>query len=657
MRRGAAAWWMPLLLLAAPLLGLAPSHRDLAGFFAPIREHTAAELRAGRAPWLNQANGCGEAWFANPETGVLYPPHWIYLAVPLDWGLTAEIALHLTWLSLGAGLLARRLGADAHGRVVAEATAFVAGPVLAMVGVVNNLDALAWVPWMVLAAVAGGRRALPLLALATAAGWLAGEPQVWALGVALCLLARPGLRAVAGLGLGLGLVAVQLAPFLVWVGEGDRGPAAAAALRGALDPLGWMGTLHPELARGAGGGMVFAESLFVGAPLLLLVVLGLGRRWWILAVAGAMGALATLPTIGGGAVYHLLTLGLVRYPARFALLAVAVLLPLVGPGWVRFAAGEGRRLGAVLALAALVLCALRPTPMGWLAAGVPALVLLAASVGEERRWLPGAAVVAGIGGALLAGWPMLELRPSEVVTSRETAWQEATGGRLYTRPENEEVSRRLAVGGVAARLWPVGYVNLGTGVELLRSHAPVVHQRVVEHLAEIDRGPSARWWLDAAAGRWVLLSGAPEIAGLEVEVRRRGLLLVRNRRSQAIVATAESAPDPLRPRRGLPGMVSLRRSPSAVHAVTRTHREGHLWVSLAPVTGWRWWLDGIQVRLAQGPGILQWTDLPAGVHRLEGRYRPPLLWPAGIASVLAAVAVGLLMVGAVRSDHRRAGPA
>jgi hypothetical protein len=509
---------------------------------------------------------------------------------------------------------------------------------------------------MVLAATTGGRRAPPLLALATAAGWLAGEPQVWAVGVVLSVLARPGLRVVAGLGLGAGLVAVQMAPFLAWVAEGDRGPAADAAVRGALHPFGWAGALHPELATGAGGDMVFAESLFVGAPLLLLVVLGLGRRWWILAVAGAMGILATLPAIDGGHVYHLLTLGLVRYPARFALLAVAVVLPVVGPGWMRFASGEGRRLGVVLALAALALCALRPTPMGWLAAGVPALVLLAASLGEHRGWLSGAAVAAGVGGAVLAGWPMLELRPSEAVTRRATAWPEATGGRLYTRPESENVSRWLAAGGAAARLWPVGYVNLGTGVELVRSHAPVLNHRLVEHLAEIDRGPSARWWLDAASARWLLLSDAPEIEGLEVEVRRRGLILVRNRRSLATVATSLGPPDPRRPRRALSGMVSLRRSPSAVHAVTRTHREGHLWVSLAPVAGWRWWLDGKEVRLAQGPGILQWTPLPAGVHRLDGRYRPPLLLPASVVSVLAAGAIGLMMVGPVRSDGRHAGP-
>ena len=74
-------WWVPLLLALAPLAGRTPAHRDLIDFFAPMRAETARMLSTGSAPWLNQANGCGEAWFANPETGVLYPPAWLHLVL------------------------------------------------------------------------------------------------------------------------------------------------------------------------------------------------------------------------------------------------------------------------------------------------------------------------------------------------------------------------------------------------------------------------------------------------------------------------------------------------------------------------------------------------------------------------------------------------
>ena len=170
-------WWVPLLLALAPAAGLAPAHRDLVDFFAPMRATTAAMLRSGEPPWLNLANGCGEAWFANPETAVLYPPAWLHLVLPAPWALSLEIALHLAWLSLGVGLLARHLGVGPLGRRVAEAAAWSAGPVVFSVGVLNNLETLAWAPWMVLAARAEGARSVALVAGATALGWLGGEPN------------------------------------------------------------------------------------------------------------------------------------------------------------------------------------------------------------------------------------------------------------------------------------------------------------------------------------------------------------------------------------------------------------------------------------------------------------------------------------------------
>ena len=38
-------WWVPLLLLLAPLLGRVPEPRDVPGFFAPIRSATSAGVR------------------------------------------------------------------------------------------------------------------------------------------------------------------------------------------------------------------------------------------------------------------------------------------------------------------------------------------------------------------------------------------------------------------------------------------------------------------------------------------------------------------------------------------------------------------------------------------------------------------------------------
>ncbi len=163
-------WWVPLLLALAPVVGLSPAPRDILDFFAPMRAMTASSLSAGVMPWLNLANGCGEAWFANPETAVLYPPAWVHLILPPVWAMALEIGLHLAWLSLGVGLVAHHLGAGPLGRSVAETAAWSVGPVIFTVGVLNNLETLAWVPWMVLAARVPGHRTTVLVAITTASG-------------------------------------------------------------------------------------------------------------------------------------------------------------------------------------------------------------------------------------------------------------------------------------------------------------------------------------------------------------------------------------------------------------------------------------------------------------------------------------------------------
>jgi len=633
-------WWAPLLLALAPAMGYLPAHRDLIDFFAPMRRATAEMIATGTAPWLNLANGCGEAWFANPETAVLYPPAWLHLVLPGPWAMTLEIALHLALLSLGAGLLARDLGASRYGRLVAEAVAWSAGPILVTVGVLNNLETLAWLPWMVLAARLDDRRSAPLLAAATAMAWFGGEPQVWAVGVVLVIgMTRARGPAMVSLTLGVAIVSVQLVPFLVWVAEGDRGPSAAAwALRGALAPADWSGLLAPRAAL-RGGHMVYAESLFLGAPVLVCALLGGWRRKWVLAVVAVLGLLATLPEIGGGGIFLAITGGLVRYPSRFALIGLAVLLPLVGIGADEWLAGKGRWLAAAISGVTLVVCAMGSHPWRWWVAGIPAALTLVAAFTPSVRILRSAVLVVGIMGMITAGWSLLELRPTRDLRTTAPTWPEATNGaRVYTPAPAADVMRWLATGLGPRRLWPVGYLNLEDGLTLARTDAPVANGRLAEHLAIADEGPSRRWWLNALGAQWVILPAAeaPPKA-MEVVREKGGMQLFRNLDALPLVSLADLPPDSNLQWRRAGEVNGLELEANRCAATTIAPRAGWLWVSLAPVQGWRWRLDGRDVDLKQGSGIVQYLEVPAGRHWLEGRYRPPGLLPAALFSTAAVL--------------------
>jgi len=630
-------WWVPLLLLAAPALGMMTAPRDVLDYFLPMRALSAEHLPWHDPAWINLANGCGEAWFANPQTGMLYPPHWLYALLPPAWAVTIEVALHLALLSLGVGLLAARWGADVWGRCVAEAAAWSCGPVVVSVGVVNNLDTLCWIPWVVLAALGRGRPAVAWTAVAAALAWLGGEPQIWALGMVLAVgTATVQWRAVAGVGLGMALVAVQLVPFAFWVLEGDRGMAAAAStLDGALSPASWWGLVVPGMVEATGGDFVYSSSLFFGAPLLACGLIGAVKRRWCLLPVVALGVLATLPTLGGGAVYTALTRGLVRYPARFAMVGMACLLPLVGLGVGRWRRGEGNIIAGVVGGLTVVLClAIARTWPQWLIAALPAMVLVVAAATPRTRWLRDASLVLGVIAAAAAAVPLLGLQAEEETAA--SPWSEARGPeRSYTPPVASGLRGWMATGMTPRQLLQVGYLNLEHGSSSVRTYAPLAHAKLTEHVGAAGRGPAHRWWLDVLGARWVVLQlGHTPEAMLKVR-RLGGLWLYRNLGAAPLLTVASRPPSPTRPWKGVGAVVVLTRRTNRVTARVATPREGWTWVSLAPVTGWTWRLDGIEVELEDGAGIVQAVRMPRGCHVLEGVYRPPALRVAMGVSLLA----------------------
>ncbi len=242
-------------------------------------------------------------------------------------------------------------------------------------------------------------------------------------------VARSRIRAVAGVALGTLVVAVQMVPFMFWVLEGDRGPQAAAwALRGAVTPADWSGLLVPGLPADPDR-MIYAESLFFGAPLVVCGLLGAWRRKWLLAAAVMLGFLATLPELGGGGIFLALTGGLVRYPSRFALVGLALLLPMIGPGAEKWIEGQGRWLAAAVATVTLILCIVGSHPLWWLVAGIPAALMMAGAAFSAWRGVRVVALVGGMVGAVIAALPLVGLQPVDSLTIHRPPWPEAADGR------------------------------------------------------------------------------------------------------------------------------------------------------------------------------------------------------------------------------------
>src|SRR5438128_257509 len=119
--------------------------RDHTGYFQPMRWFTSVELRAGHLPLWNPYSASGEPWLANPQTGVFYPPTWIFLVLPFATAYVIFLIFHLALLGCGAFLLFSRIG-SARGAFVGAVILMLCGPTLSMIDISNNLTTFAWIP-------------------------------------------------------------------------------------------------------------------------------------------------------------------------------------------------------------------------------------------------------------------------------------------------------------------------------------------------------------------------------------------------------------------------------------------------------------------------------------------------------------------------------
>ena len=350
---------------------------DLYGYFYVNVLYALRAVAAGGQGLLwNPLQACGQPFFANGLTGLLYPPHWLFVAFGPDTGLEAVTILNLTIGALGAYALVRELGLS-HAAAIAAAFAFSGGNTALLLNAWSPMHAgpYVWFPAALfccerlLKAVTLGR----IVALATVLmlALLPGFPQtvvylymliglrvVWA----LIAQERPQpLHRLAGVAAALALPpligAVQFLPALEFARESIRSTAPVPA---QVEGITWQGLRKTLMIRQA------TRVPFLPVTLALAVAAlatGRGRRspaWFYAAAAVLCFSLAfpASPTYSLGQVSVGNLFGRPQrflWPVDFCLsVLVAYGVELLGVGSV---AGRWRRAAGV-ALAASVALAL-----------------------------------------------------------------------------------------------------------------------------------------------------------------------------------------------------------------------------------------------------------------------------------------------------------
>jgi hypothetical protein len=309
-----------ILILVAPFVLMAPVW--LAGKaiywgtpstqFVPWWWQAWQTLQSGELPLWNPLVGMGAPLFANYQSALLYPPTWIYFGLAaigglsaMAWGQAILVALHLAWAGWGMGLLIRRFGKSELAQTVGGLAFGLSGYLVARAHFLSINAAVAWLPWILLAAYdlvhyPRNKRALLRLALLLALQWLAGHAQIawytllltiawtafWAWQTGRCQsLGRSAVRfGMAGL-LAFGLSAAQLLPTAEYLLNSQRATQVDFTRSATYSFWPWrlIGLVAPNFfgnpAQGNynGYGNFWEDAIYVG---LLPLLLAIAAIWW-----------------------------------------------------------------------------------------------------------------------------------------------------------------------------------------------------------------------------------------------------------------------------------------------------------------------------------------------------------------------------------------
>ena len=149
--------------------------------FYPWREYAFDLLRAGQLPLWNSLNGAGTPLFANYQSSLLYPFSWIGFVLPLAQTMSIVAVLHLFIAGWGMWRFTGELKFSSLGSGVSALAFGMTAYLVARLGTYPVVQAAAWLPWMLWAALrileTGRPRSAGLLAIFTALLLLAGHAQ------------------------------------------------------------------------------------------------------------------------------------------------------------------------------------------------------------------------------------------------------------------------------------------------------------------------------------------------------------------------------------------------------------------------------------------------------------------------------------------------
>ncbi len=352
--------WLPDLVLIK---------RDAYRFFLPLKQYMVERLSNGELPQWFPYEGLGRPFIGVPVTGVFHPFSLLYLVLSGPDAYRLSTLLSCLIGALGAFALGRMLGYSRLGALISGLAFVLSGYVVSLTENIVYLYSVCLFPLFCAAlekALKGSLGWLVALSLLWATVFLNGDMQTgyyygfialaWAVARAPQSWPRAAGRVALSAVLTAILAGIQLGPAFAVFLESNRAQAESfhwQALYWATHPFRLLtivaspvgGEAHPAFVShlffgtrlAGGGGDLWAESVYLGVPVLGLAMLG---AWYrrdlrILTILGGLALLLALGRKGGlyEVFYHVVPLwSAFRYPERLMGIVAFAACMLAGAG-------------------------------------------------------------------------------------------------------------------------------------------------------------------------------------------------------------------------------------------------------------------------------------------------------------------------------------
>ena len=231
---------LPTIILAgAWRLGGASALEDDLLYYLPIRAYIGERVAAGEFPLWNPLVGMGTSIAADPQSGLWYPPTYLFAVLPARVAYPLNIILHFALAGWGMYRFLRASGRDWQAAFLGALAFEFCGFLVAHRVHLTMLQAVAWIPWILFGwrrfADTGRYRHFALASLAFGLQMLVQHTQISIMtaiivtGYVMFMLlpVRTSLwwRYPLGMTLGAGIGAVQTLPTLAQLGASGRGVA------------------------------------------------------------------------------------------------------------------------------------------------------------------------------------------------------------------------------------------------------------------------------------------------------------------------------------------------------------------------------------------------------------------------------------------------